>query len=70
MFRNVKVINKGESNEYIAIVMSGKLLIKQDDKSIGYLETGDMIGYMSYLELPGYLFGIQLLIIKDKDSSL
>lgn len=53
MYRNTKVITKGEAVEYLAIVLSGKLLIKTEDAGVGTLEMGDLIGYMAYLDLPG-----------------
>jgi len=37
-------------------VLGGKLLIKQGDRVIGHLGAGDVIGYMSYLDFPGYNF--------------
>ena len=54
--RNTKVITKGETAEYLAIILSGKMLIKTEDAGIGTLETGDMIGFMAFLDLPGYVY--------------
>jgi Cyclic nucleotide-binding domain. len=67
-WRNAKVIAKGEAADYFAIIMSGKLLIKQDDRSLGYLETGDMIGYMSFLDLPGYSWESLSLTLAQKHT--
>jgi len=52
--RNATIIHKNEAVEYFAIVVGGKLLIKQGDKVIGHLGPGDVLGYMSYMEFPGY----------------
>jgi len=51
--RNATIIHKNEAVEYFAIVVGGKLLIKQGDKVIGHLGPGDVLGYMSYMEFPG-----------------
>ncbi len=53
MKRNATIIHKNEAVEYFAIVLGGKLLIKQGDKVIGHLGPGDVLGYMSYMEFPG-----------------
>jgi len=51
--RNATIMHKNEAVEYFAIVLGGKLLIKQGDKVIGHLGPGDVLGYMSYMEFPG-----------------
>jgi len=51
--RNSTIMQKNELVEYFAIILSGKLLIKKEDKVIGHLGAGDVLGYMAYLDFPG-----------------
>lgn len=53
IFRNTPLTKKGEEVDYFGIILTGRALVTSADKVYGYLEKGDMIGYMSFLKMPG-----------------
>ena len=51
--RNTLLAKRGEKVDYLGIILSGKLLIKQYDRVYGFMGMGDMIGYMAWVGLKG-----------------
>lgn len=39
--------------DYLGIVLSGSLLMKQYDRVYGFMSMGDMIGYMAWMSFLG-----------------
>lgn len=44
---------KGEEPDYFGIILTGRALVQSEGKVYGYLENGDMIGYMGIAKFPG-----------------
>lgn len=53
MTRNSLVAKKGESLDFVAVVLSGRILAVDMEMPVSALTMGDLIGYMTWLNIPG-----------------
>ncbi|EAS00560.3 cyclic nucleotide-binding domain protein (macronuclear) [Tetrahymena thermophila SB210] len=49
--KSTPLAKKNESVDYFGIIISGRALISSEGKVFGYLETGDMIGYLNFAKI-------------------
>ncbi len=53
--KSTYLAKRGELVDYIGFLLSGRALMEIDNKIYGFLELGDIIGYMGAVNLPGNL---------------
>lgn len=53
-FRGVTIAKKGEELDFLAIVLSGRILTVDQEIAVSALTMGDIIGYMNWTNLPGF----------------
>ena len=53
--KNVVLLPKEEEVQFIGLLLSGKVLLLDQQRIVSYLETGEFFGYMPYFKLPGTL---------------
>lgn len=46
-------MKKSEESDYFGIIISGRALVSSESTVFGFLEVGDMIGYMNFSKLEG-----------------
>lgn len=46
-------MKKNDGVDYFGIIISGRALVSSEGTVFGYLETGDMIGYLNFSKLEG-----------------
>jgi CRP-like cAMP-binding protein len=54
VIRSTILAKKDEKIDYFGIVISGRALVTSESTVFGFLETGDMIGYMNFAKFEGY----------------